>query len=706
MSKLSQLENFRKWNIPTPSFAGYSHEDHQNGLPPPRNLQFPLAVRSSFEGEDGHGRSHAGQFRTVLNVSREKLDEALTTVFEAYPEKSGSVVILQEMVQAAFSGVLFAFRKGIWMMEIGEGLGEQVVGGQTTPDRIVVPKFNRSDRLMSHLYTFWALPAPYNKLYKPLVALSAYAQALLDHDQEAKHGLDIEFAIAGGRVFLLQARPITTPEEREEMLTTANHREILPPRPSRLMTAVVSSAGYALFEYYRQLDPGLGKRSFIIEAEGMPWINLSALLDMVVSWGLPTHLIGNSIGAEDLYRVQLRPHLAIQKAGVFLKTLSHQWSAQRVIKKWLRSLPGEADQKEKARKELWENDRRAAFEEWLKDFRQLYIDLVRHMQLLTGAMSGPLSILDRLGLLPGMAAALQRKSRSTDYFHAFREWRNGKRTRSDFLAQYGHRGFYESDIGMPRFYEYTDEGWEQLMRAEQEQAIEAPAEAPKESFWSFLWTPLFKAVHLREMVRHEVMKYFWRYRRELLQHFDPLEQKEGVPWQFLPSDLLSYLGDHRSLSDLVAISYPEPSGWDMNTFLCNDNGRRTPPPALYVSREKQDGIPKGIGIYPGKVRGQVWRVGEASLTNLKRPPFPTVILVTDALDPGWIPYFSKVDGVLAYVGGLLSHASIILRESRLPSITQIPAYLELQTGDWVEMDGKTGLIEKVEARNGERQRIR
>jgi phosphoenolpyruvate-protein kinase (PTS system EI component) len=65
-----------------------------------------------------------------------------------------------------------------------------------------------------------------------------------------------------------------------------------------------------------------------------------------------------------------------------------------------------------------------------------------------------------------------------------------------------------------------------------------------------------------------------------------------------------------------------------------------------------------------------------------------------------MPYFFQVDGVAAYVGGLLSHASIVLRESRLPSVTQLPLQLELRTGDWVEMDGWTGEVRRVDSPRG------
>jgi pyruvate,water dikinase len=141
---------------------------------------------------------------------------------------------------------------------------------------------------------------------------------------------------------------------------------------------------------------------------------------------------------------------------------------------------------------------------------------------------------------------------------------------------------------------------------------------------------------------------------------------------------------------------PKAVGWDMDTFLCNQLGRRLPVTVLSNVSASQQNHQQGVGIYPGKVRGQVWRVASADLRAVTPPPFAVIILVADALDPGWVPYFSKVDGVASYVGGLLSHASIMLREAQVPSITQIPAQLDFQTGDWVEMDAQKGTIRRVE----------
>jgi phosphohistidine swiveling domain-containing protein len=694
MSKLQQLVDFQQWGVPTSPFRSIQFEDFQKGQWSVQGVPFPVAVRSSFSDEDGQEFSHAGEFRTCLEVSSKDLEEAIHSVFSSYPAPAGTSVIVQQMVAADYSGVLFAFREGIWKMEIGQGPGEAIVGGQFNPDTLLLPKFNRRDLWVSAWYRFWQIPEKYSTIRQALIALSYYAGRLLEKNREALHGLDIEWAVQKGKLFLLQARPITTPAEKEEVLTTANHREILPPRPSTLMTEVISTSGKELFDYYRDLDGSLPKRSFILKAEGMPWINLSALLDIMVSWGLPTGLVIRSIGAEDFYRVGLRPHQAIRKMGVFLKVFSQQLFAQRMVKKWLAGLPGKVSEDQKEREPLWEDQPAEAFLLWFDSFRKLYIELVQHMQLLTGAMSGPLSLLDRLGILPKLAASLKAKSQSTDYYAAFRALSSGGMSRQVFLGQYGHRGFYESDIGQPRFAELTEEEWALLIekkapRMEAEPASREGRVRAGLSIWSAVAGALFKAVHLRESVRHELMKQFWVYRKELLAHLPGIS-----PWRYTRSQLHAFLAGELSEEALSALPEVVQSGWDKDTFLWNQNGRRMDLPPLYGGKTREGHPDRGVGIYPGRLKGQVWRVREAGLANLQKPPFETVILVADALDPGWIPYFSQVDGVLAYVGGLLSHASIILRESGVPAITQIPGGLDLQTGDWIEMDGKSGLVSR------------
>lgn len=690
MSKYTQLVNIKKAGLRVPDFELISWSAfRQNGTHSTR-LRFPLAVRSTFSQEDGLKKSYAGAFFTELHVGSEKLGEAIGKVFSSYPDQKGQGVILQEMVEAEYSGVLFAYRAGIWKVEMAPGAGKAVVGGNAQVNSLLLPPFSPADRFFSFFWLPWRAPGLEPKsLRRPLIDLSIGARRLLDLDTQAEHGLDIEFSIAGGKLYFLQARPITTPREAEQVLTSANHKEILPPSPSPFMTSVMASAGTELYHFYQQLDPQLPSRRFIIVAEAMPWINLSALMDTMVFWGLPTQLIARSVGASDYYQLGWRPWRFFSKLKVFLRLRKQQSGITRKVKEWVNKQRNQQRIRRLERALLWQSDAPVAAEELIQDFRQFYIDLVTQMQLLTGAMSAPLAILNRLGLLRKMGTFLGKTSASTDYFLAFEELSEGRMSRERFLRNYGHRGFYESDIGQPRFWEYAEEEWRVLLQ--NFPGRDAPRLSERETAKKqtpFYLVGLVSLMHSREWLRHMSMLFFWYFRQEMMQEVKRKMGSDFSPWDYRASDLLAQLRGEKWKEEIEP--YPKPCGWDMNTFLLNGEGRRL---ALALDPEVPPG---GIGIYPGIVRGQVWRVHSAQMRQLKPPPYPKIILVADALDPGWIPYFTKVDGVISYVGGLLSHASIILREAEIPAITQLPSAQELSEGTWIEMNGREGTVKVIE----------
>lgn len=693
MTKLRQLKLFKRLRIPTAPFTSISYGQFRRGNFKPKRLNFPLAVRSTFDGEDGDKSSMAGYFVTRLDVGPEELEAAIEAVFASYPRVDQQEVILQEFIEPDFSGVIFAFRHAVWKLEIIAGRGEQLVGGSINPDTLLLPKFTYWDKLMSKVYRFWKLPPKLKDYYRPLVALSYYTGLLMKKSDHQQIGLDIEFAIKGKRLYLLQARPLTASSEREELLTAANHKEILPPFPSILMTEIISNAGFQLFEYYQSLDRTLAARPFLMKSAGMPWINLSALLDVMVHWGLPTQLVIKSVGSLDSYNVRLRPHRMLQKLWVVFGIIQDQTGTKRKVEQWLKALPDREAKRQAKRVKYSETARADAFGSWYEDFQNVYIELVQHMQVLTATMSGALGLLHKLGILPEMAAAASRKSESTAYFQAFKKLVSGKINKAEFIQRYGHRGFYESDIGQKRFAEFNDEEWKKLLEQNrQDWPMEKNKEKPlrKQAYrlLNGLAEPYIAAVALREKVRNELMKIFFSYRKELLFLF---EGYTDTPWDYSRKELMALLCGKIPLAELQNRPRPHQSGWDYTTFLASQAGRRLDVARLAGTRTMNE-EQVGLGIYPGKVKGQVWRISQADLSSLTAPAFSSIILVADALDPGFIPFFTKVDGVVAYVGGLLSHASIILRESKIPSITQVPAHLKLRTGDWIEIDGKTGEI--------------
>ena len=204
----------------------------------------PVAVRSSATAEDGASASFAGQHLTVLNVHGEadmfrSILECWASLYGAtalyYRETKGiedeapaMAVVVQALVPSEASGVAFTLdpvsgNGDVVVIEGAWGLGEGVVAGIVTPDHLVVRK---SDGVVTthdvSMKERRVLPAPDGgTIIEELSGELARAQVLTDEQAvqlarmameiEEQAGLpqDIEWAMAGGKLYILQARPIT-----------------------------------------------------------------------------------------------------------------------------------------------------------------------------------------------------------------------------------------------------------------------------------------------------------------------------------------------------------------------------------------------------------------------------------------------------------------------------------------------------------------
>jgi pyruvate,water dikinase len=172
----------------------------------------PWAVRSSNTAEDSEQASFAGQFETILEVDEVGLAEAVLRCWKsgqsdrvkAYAglDRPGSMaVLIQPMIEAEAAGVGFTIdpvtgRHHV-VVEAVAGLGEQLVSGAATPER-------------------WTIEEDESIVSPPEATVLDADQARTVGDlakrveEHLGHPQDIEWAIARGSLWLLQARPITT----------------------------------------------------------------------------------------------------------------------------------------------------------------------------------------------------------------------------------------------------------------------------------------------------------------------------------------------------------------------------------------------------------------------------------------------------------------------------------------------------------------
>jgi phosphoenolpyruvate synthase/pyruvate phosphate dikinase len=219
-----------------------------------------FAVRSSSPEEDLEGASFAGGYETTLGVPSTGLEDALRQSFASsfdervflYKKERGFptdqpriAVIVQEQISAESSGVAFSlnplnncFDEAV--INANFGLGESVVAGQVTPDSFVVDKIARAileTRIGSKETAIFLAPdggttesSPANRGQTCIAPeqVLALADMLVKVEAYYRKPVDIEWAFSGGKLHLLQARPITTYLPLPEQMVTA------PGEPKRL----------------------------------------------------------------------------------------------------------------------------------------------------------------------------------------------------------------------------------------------------------------------------------------------------------------------------------------------------------------------------------------------------------------------------------------------------------------------------------------
>lgn len=203
----------------------------------------PVAVRSSACAEDSQEASFAGQQETYLDVRGaddvvERIRDCWGSFFSEralfYRAQKGSLddlgmaVVVQRMVSADVAGVLFTVdpvrrRKDRMVVEAVFGLGEACVSGQVTPDNYVLARDGALKRRRLSVQPLVIESAPEGGTVERELDPAEGGAATLAEDQlrelarlgEDLQGRlggpqDIEWAIEGGELYVLQARPVTT----------------------------------------------------------------------------------------------------------------------------------------------------------------------------------------------------------------------------------------------------------------------------------------------------------------------------------------------------------------------------------------------------------------------------------------------------------------------------------------------------------------
>jgi len=305
---------------------------------------------------------------------------------------------------------------------------------------------------------------------------------------------------------------------------------------------------------------------------------------------------------------------------------------------------------------------------------------------------------------------VRRRLEGTDILRAFNR----------YLEDYGHRGVGESDPMSPRFADRPE-----LLLAVLRTQILAPTNATPADIlqrqsvvreralaeirtrfgwrfhrwliFSWWYRRLCRFFALREANRHHLMYYSAAARSLLLRLGEclvergQLSSQEDIFYFTIETRAALLAGDLRDWREVIrarraerdryaAVSVPDTiRDW-------NAVARGTGTASIVAS----DGVFRGIPISGGQVVGPVRFV--RSLEDWSRVCRGD-ILVVSVIDPGMAPLFGVAAGLVAEMGGTLSHGAIIAREYGLPAVANVSGIMSrLKEGDRISLDAERGEI--------------
>ena len=742
-----------------------------------------VAVRSSAIGEDGSETSFAGQQETILGVrGEEAVRDAVARCWAsldteravAYRRRQGvsdeglaMAVVVQRLVASEVSGVLFT-RDPLdpdgrrMLVEASWGLGEAVVSGRVTPDRYHVERATGIVR-DRHVSTKAVMvtsdgeqPVPTEKQAAASLNDEQLAQlAELGRKVEAFYGAprDIEWALAEGRFWLLQARPITVASaaereqvRREEMAALRaraepggtvwakfNLAEVLP-EPTPMTWAVVRrfmSGRGGFGQMYRDLgfepDPCLDDDGFFDLVCGRPYCNLSrearthyraipfeypfAELKAAPHKALyPTPRINHTrLGWRfwmflpfTMPRLALRQTRAVVAQQAFARTFPDDFRT-RILPRF----NGEASAA--LRLDLTDLKRQALLELFVywtgRALDEFGRESLKPTALAALLMAGLETKLVRaLGPLGAKAAVRDlimgvHPEADSDVPGAVCNLAAGKMTRDEFLATFGHRCSHEMELSAPRWSE--DHVALDRLCASAHSAASHPADLEA------TWARLVALVKLTPAQSAELRTELDTLRthlalRETAKHY-------LIKGLAVARRVLLELDRRHRLNGGIFFLTPEElprliAAEDFSKAITERKRRRSLALSLEVPQVLFSDDLEAIGRAPSLVGSDHLQgvplsagVAEAAALVLTEPtgevPSEPYILVCPSTDPAWVPLFVGAKGLVMETGGVLSHGAIVAREFGLPAVAGLAdVHRKLKTGQRLRVDGSRGTV--------------
>lgn len=288
-----------------------------------------FAVRSSSPEEDLGSASFAGAYETVLGVNKKSLLDAIHHTFAScldhriviyktqnnFDLSTPSIaIVIQKQIRSDSAGVAFSLNPlnndyDELVINSNFGLGESVVSGSVSPDNFIINKQSKTiisktlgvKELCIRLNTKGGTTETKPEQANQFSISDAQALAIMEETKKIESyyqkPMDIEWALEDKRVYLLQARPITThnvlpqklltkPSEKRRIyfditLAVQGFHKPLSPLTSDIFVQVIKAATHEVLAKKDLVDDVSIALPFC--ASGRLYLNISNLINLLPS---------------------------------------------------------------------------------------------------------------------------------------------------------------------------------------------------------------------------------------------------------------------------------------------------------------------------------------------------------------------------------------------------------------------------------------
>ncbi len=700
----------------------------------PKNYRY--AVRSSAIGEDGEINSFAGAYETVLDVSVDKIADAVKTVANSVSDDRVNVyadnrntdlgniaVVIQQFIPPEFAGVLFtadavSASAAVMTGNYVKGVGEALVSGEGS---------DGSFRLNTVKYEYEG-PDEFRPYAKKLFGYAKKIVGIFGCPQ------DIEWAVFGGKIYILQARPITTlfqnkPDEflindslcGDLLLSKTNVGEIflrpVSPATYGIITLIAGTLGIPLMS----------------NVCGQLYLNISGLCSMLVSFGFTKEKAINALseltgGIPQNLEIPIYPY----DKKIFFKNIF------RLIKE----ASGHKDKTDYGKdfknriaevgNQIISEIRSASTPDELHGLWnqkcEPYIKKTLRVIATGVSLKTLFATRNKLEAVCGSELADRLLSdcsengniESLGSLWAIDDVISGKMSKEEYTARYGHRHADEMELSVP--YPYEDPGFPEnviedyiksgidvrKMKEEQEKRRAEAVETfkrlyPAKSKWlDKLLKKYSEAVYVREKIRSDSLRIMCVI-REFYLKAGKLTGLDDDIFMLYFDEVENYLSGNHICAEMIPIRKKNYSmQLAMPNFPSVICGRFT------VEEWQQNGA--GSGYYrfgeacsetdKTVITGVAGSCGQAEgyarvLSSIAEADTleKGEILVVPAANIGWVKIFPKAAAIVTDVGAPLSHAVIVARELGIPAVVSCAcASGTLKTGDKIRVDGTAGKV--------------